>query len=100
SVDASEEHAPAANPNASSEWFAPTAAPADTPAPQPPASRTPIAEAASQVVPDGQSATPIVAAPVNEENPVALPKVKPLEAAPPPPVHSHGVRQRKGLPRK
>ena len=94
------EQPPAAAQGASSEALAPTAAPADSHAPQPPALRTPIAEAASQVVPDGPSATPIVAAPIHEESQVSLPKVKPLEAAPPPPTHSHGIRQRKGLPRK
>lgn len=67
---------------------------------QPTAQRTDIAAAASQFVADGQSSVPLAAAPVPEDGPVTLPKMQPLEAAPPPPALSHGINQRRGLPRK
>lgn len=72
---------------------------ADPHAAEPPVHRTPIAEAAAQVVPDARPGVPIVAAPAPADNPVTLPKLKPVEAAPPP-SHSQGIGQRKGVPRK
>lgn len=93
----SDDDHPATAPNVSTAEAAPVAA--DPHVPQPVAQRTPLAEAAAQVVADGTSAIPIASAPVPDEGPASLPKVTPLEAAPPP-AHSHGVRQRKGLPRK
>ncbi|HEY1044206.1 MAG TPA: hypothetical protein VGE60_10105 [Telluria sp.] len=68
---------------------------------EPPAHRTPIAEAAAQIVTDAHPGAPIAAAaPAATDAPVALPKVKPIEAAPPPSSHSQGFNQRKGVPRK
>lgn len=78
---------------------APQAIP-DPHAPQPPASRTPIAEAASQVAAEGQPGFSIAAAPIPEEAPASLPPVKPLEAVPPAPFHKQESGPRKGVPRK
>ncbi|MFD2366597.1 hypothetical protein [Pseudoduganella sp. GCM10020061] len=66
---------------------------------QPPLARTPIAEAAAEVVPEGQAAVPLSAAPAGTAEPVVLPKVKPLESVPPP-ARSEGAHERKGVPRK
>lgn len=68
-------------------------------APQPPLPRTALAEAASEVVPNGQSGIALSAAPTQADVHVTLPRVQPLEASPPP-AHSEGVTKRKGLPRK
>lgn len=65
---------------------------------QPPLHRTPIAEAASEIVPEGLNAV-LAAAPIQNEGPVELPKVKPLEAMPSL-AHGEGANQRKGAPRK
>jgi hypothetical protein len=66
---------------------------------QPPLARTPIAEAAAEVVPEGQAAVPLSAALRGTGEPVALPKVKPLQSVPPP-GRSEGSHERKGVPRK
>ena len=68
--------------------------------PEPPTARTPIAEAAAHIAPEahaGLSAAAITKADVGD---IALPRVKPLESAPPFPAPGNGGHRRKGAQRK
>jgi hypothetical protein len=65
---------------------------------EPPAARTPIAEAAAHIAPEVHASLAAAAIPTSDE--IALPRVKPLEAAPPFPSPGNGGHRRRGAPRK
>ncbi|HEU4853409.1 MAG TPA: hypothetical protein VFT37_14775 [Telluria sp.] len=66
--------------------------------PEPPAARTPIAEAAAHIAPEVHAG--LSAASVHKADDIAIPRVKPLEAASPFPAPGNGGQRRKGAPRK